>query len=451
MRELTLAPVADAGWSNHRLRLDPARVLQIALFFMLGANIVRVPLLSVERSQAPLGINDIAVVLVLAAGGLAMLRTRSMRLNNVALGALLFVAIGGLSAVAGVPRFGLSLHELTVSLAYLARWVVYFGIYVVVINCARARDVRPLWTALEWTMLLFAAFGIVQSIFFPSFFEMFRGDNLRPYVDYDPQGSRLVSTVLEPNVAAAMILTVLLVQIALISQGVRVRGWKPVLLLAALALTISRSGLLGLLVGGLVIVTARGLTKRLARFLVPVAILVAAFMPKILEYAASFGKTGFSDSSAMARLVVWARAFATFLDHPWFGIGFNTYAFVQARRGYEVMNNSSYSVEGGLLFVAVMTGVVGLAAYSLMLWFVWRQCRRTWRDPDATPEQRGFSIGAAAVTAAIVVHSTFVNSLLVPFVMEPLWILWGFAFLLRTPQRARAAISSAEYRMVSAA
>src|SRR5205085_6856385 len=114
------------------------------------------------------------------------------------------------------------------------------------------------------------------------------------------------------------------------------------------------------------------------------------------------------------------------------GIGFNTYAFVQARRGFEIMNNSSYSVEGGLLFVAVMTGIVGLLAYLTMFWLVIRQCRRTWRDPMASPEARAFSIGAAAVTAAIVVHSLFVNSLLVPLVMEPMWLLWGFVFLLGT-------------------
>ena len=420
-----------AGASANRARVSAAQVLQVATFFILGANVARVPLLALDKGTAPLGLNDVAVLATLFAGAVVMLRTRSMRLNDVAVGAMLFAAVGALSAVSAVPRFGLSAHELTVSLAYLVRWFVYFGVYLVVINCVRTRDVWRLWSALEWTMILFAAFGIVQAIFLPDFFKIVNPD-VRAYVDYDPQGHRLASTVLEPNVAAAMILTVLLVQIALISAGVRVRIWKPLLLLLALGMTVSRSGALGLFVGGLVIISVRGLSRRLLKFAIPVAVLILAGLPSLLAYAAQLGKTGISDASATARLVMWARAFATFLDHPWFGIGFNTYGFVMERRGFERMtNNSSYSVEGGLLFVAVMTGIVGLAVYCGMMWFMWRRCRRTWRDPDSSPEQRGFSIGAAAATAAILVHSVFVNSLLVPFVMEPLWILWGIAFLLR--------------------
>src|SRR6185295_6791754 len=109
MRELTLSPSGQSAAELSGFRtLGTARVLQVALFFILRANIVRVPLLDVAKSQAPLGVNDLAVVFVLAVGGLAMLRSRSMRLNSVAMAGLLFIAIGGLSALSGVPRFGLS-------------------------------------------------------------------------------------------------------------------------------------------------------------------------------------------------------------------------------------------------------------------------------------------------------------------------------------------------------
>jgi O-antigen ligase len=409
-------------------------LLCIALFFILAGNVVRVDVFNV-RGGAPLGLNDLAVLGVLAIGALAMGYARSIRLDGVALLAMVFIAVGGLSAVAGIPRFGLSGHELAVSLAYLARWVVYFGIYVVVINCVRSDDAPSLWSALEWTMLLFAAFGIVQSAFLPSFFETVRGGELIAGVDHDPQGSRLVSTVLEPNVAAAMLLTVLVPQLALIACGRRVAAWKPLLLFAALALTISRSGLLGLIAGVAVILWVRGVTRSLLRFGLPVLLVLLAALPRVMEYAATFGKTGFIDPSSMARVVVWLRALDTFLDHPWIGIGFNTYAFVQERRGFAAMNNAAYSAEGGLLFVLVMTGIVGLLVYVAMLWMVVRHCRRTWRDASATAEQRSFAIGAVAATVSILVHSMFVNSLLVPFVMEPLWVLWGIAFLLRVPPR----------------
>ena len=36
-------------------------------------------------------------------------------------------------------------------------------------------------------------------------------------------------------------------------------------------------------------------------------------------------------------------------------------------------------------------------------------------------------MGVAAITVAMLVHSLFVNSLLLPYLMEPLWLLWGGA------------------------
>jgi O-antigen ligase len=138
-------------------------------------------------------------------------------------------------------------------------------------------------------------------------------------------------------------------------------------------------------------------------------------------------------------VISWGNAISLFLEHPWIGVGFNTYGFVQQRRGIQLLGPAHYSVEGGFLFVAVMTGAVGLFAFLTMLWLVLRRCRGIWRHAGATAEQRGLAIGAAAATAAICVHSVFVNSFMVPFVMEPLWILWGLTFLVAASLRASSA------------
>ena len=93
--------------------------------------------------------------------------------------------------------------------------------------------------------------------------------------------------------------------------------------------------------------------------------------------------------------------------------------------------------EGGLLFVAVLTGIVGLLVYSGMLWFVIRRCRAAWRNLAALPTERGILVGTAAATIAIVVHSLFVNSLLTPWVFEPLVVLWGLSFVIASDLRRR--------------
>ena len=80
------------------------------------------------------------------------------------------------------------------------------------------------------------------------------------------------------------------------------------------------------------------------------------------------------------------------------------------------------------MFIAVLTGVVGLTIYLWMLWTIFRRCRRIWRDTTIAAEHRGLAIGMAAVIVALCVHSLFVNSLLTTFVMELFWILCALTF-----------------------
>ena len=422
-------------------RIRPLTVLRVALLLLVVTNLGRIPL-DLGAREAPLMVNDLAALAVLAVGGLAMMRARSMYLTDTALAAIVFATIGALSAFAAIPRFGLTTPELIASLAYLARWIVYFLIYVVVVNCLKARDAMPVWRAFETAMLIFSAFGVFQAMFLPNFGLMVYPE-ARPYLDIDPQGQRLVSTVLEPNIAAAMIVLVLLVQVSLLSSGVAMPMWKPMLTFFALLLTISRSGAFSFVIGLFFILATRGLRRRVLKLATLASLIVLATVPLVWDFVQAHGRLGISDNSAYGRVIMWGRAISTFLEHPWFGIGFNTYGFVQERRGFERVGGASYSVEGGLLFVAVMTGIVGLMVFGYMLWCAIRRCRPIWADRNATPEQRGLAVGTAAATIAICIHSIFVNSLMVPFVMEPLWVLWGLTFLIATTLRAERLLAPA--------
>lgn len=411
-------------------------MLQVALLLLVIANLGRIPVLDLGDRAAPLLVNDICIMAVLGAGGLAMLRARSLRLDDVSIAALVFIGIGALSAIAGVQRFGFSALELAASLAYLARWTVYFGLYVVIINCVRARDTESVWSALELALLIIVAFGIVQSIFLPNFAFIVYPD-ARESTDWDSQRNRLVSTILDPNITAGVIVIGLLVQLARLSYGARVPLWKPTLMFTGLVLTLSRGGMMSFLVGCLALFALRGLSKRIVQFAGLMVVLLLAAILRLAEFASQYTRFSVSDASAMARVMIWERAFATWLEHPWFGIGFNTYGFVQERRGFERLGGASYSAEGGLLFIAVMTGIVGLLVYLAMLWFVWRRTRSARRQPLASPEERGLVVGTAVATVAALVNSVFTNSLLTPWLMEPLWVLWGLAFLIATDLRRR--------------
>lgn len=413
-----------------RLRL--VHVLRVSLVLMVVANLGYIPLASYGRKEAPFLFNDLLILLLVGIGTLLAVRNRRLVLDLPASFALAFAAVGAISAILAVPKFELTAFQLAFSLAYLARWLAYFAVYLLVINFVRRPDVSTVWSALEAGILLFSVFGIVQAIFLPGFAQMVYPES-EVYVDWDYQGHRLVSSFLDPNFAGGLIVVGLLVLLARLSYGVPVAYWKLVVVTTALVLTVSRSAILAFLAGLLVILAGRGLSRRLLKVGAALLLLAIPFLPLIVGFAASFDKFSFG-ASAMARVVSWVRAFEIFADNPVLGVGFNTYGFAQEAYGYQAGGRATFTVEGGLLFVAVMTGVVGIAVYCGMLALVLRRCRRIWTRAAALAEDRGLALGTAAVTVALVVHSVFVNSLLYPFLMEPLWVLWALTFVISRPE-----------------
>lgn len=423
--------LVGAGASDSRAwPVRPVAMLRAVILLLIVGQLGRIPVLSTGTSEAPLLVNDICVMALITVTFVSALAARSFRVDSVGGVMLTFAAIGFISALFAVPRFGLSPLALLVSLAYLARWFVYFLVYLVVINIVRADDVMDVWRSLETMMLAFAVFGIIQAIFLPHFAQIVYPDS-RVYVDWDEQGHRLVSTMLEPNIAGSMLMLMLLVNVAQLAAGESVEFWKPLVFLGALVATLSRSSFLGLVAGLMVVLAVRGISRRLLRLGMVVGVLLIAALPKLIVYAARFNKLTLSDPSAMSRVMAWLRALRIWADHPVFGIGFNTYGYVVEMYGGIRRGAASFSSDGGLLFIAVMTGLVGLALYLSMLALVVKRCRGIWRSPVARPEWRALSVGIAAGTVAICVHATFVNSLLTPFVMEMLWVLWGLAFVMR--------------------
>ena len=442
---LRLAIPEAAGRRSHRVRASS--LLRGVIALMIVANLGRIPLLSTGDREAPLLLNDVCMLFMIGVAALSGVMARSFRLDRVSIIALVFASVGAYSALLAIPRYGLSPFQLLVSLAYLVRWLMYFGLYVAVINVVHADDVLDIWHTLERTILAFATFGLVQAVFIPHFAQVVY-PNARVYTDFDEQGHRLVSTVLEPNMAGAMILLVLLVQIAQLAGGDRQARWKPLLLFAALVATLSRSSAVALLTGCLVVLFVRGVSRRAVQAMAFIFVIACAAAPKLIVFATSYNKLKI-DGSAMTRVVSWLRAFRILSDHPLLGIGFNTYAFVQERYGYVRLGNGTYSLDGGLLFIAVLTGAAGVALFIWMLAVVVRRCRSVWRDPAAPLEWRSLATGIGAGTIALCVHSVFVNSLLTPFVMEPLFLLWGMGFVMARAMTRPAVIRSAQAGLAS--
>lgn len=284
------------------------------------------------------------------------------------------------------------------------------------------------WRVVERGMIVLASFGIVQSIALPGFAQMLPGGEV-----WDPQGRRLVSTLLDPNFMGGLLMIGLLMALARESEGGgRSRG-AVLLFGVALLLTLSRSAILGLLVGLTWMVVTRGVRTRVVWVLGGFALLMLPFATLLIAYAERFNKLRI-DASALQRLIPWMRSIVLWRDHPVLGVGFNAVREAQRAYGWREVGGASGSFDGGLLFIAVMTGALGLLAFLWILFEVRRAARLVWRAYSADPEARAVAVGGWAATLGITVQSLFTNTLLLPFVMFPLWVLWGrIARLARSP------------------
>lgn len=415
------------------MRLGTQSLVAAAMLALLAGNLGRLPFIEIGGRVGALTLLDFVLVplwLLLAikipAGA------RRWRLDGVSLGALAFVAVATLSTLAAGPKWGLGAGQWAGSAAFLVRWVLYAGFFVLVVSDPDAPQVsRDSWRRVERVVLAMALFGFVQVVLLPGFGTMVYE---LTGVPADPQGRRLVSTLLDPQQVGGLLAIVLLVHVAIYAEGLPRPTWPMAVLAAALALTVSRSAVLGTLAGVGVIVLVRGLTPALRRLGFVGAVLALPLLPPLLAFAIQFNKLQV-DGSALQRLIPWLRSVQMLRDNPVLGVGFNAAGAAQRAYGWVPIGGSDVSMDGGLLFVAVMTGTLGLAAFVAMLLALVAAARRTWRSPTQDAESRGFAVGAVAATVAIVVQSVFTNTLLIPWLTVPLWLAWA-RVVAQAPARA---------------
>lgn len=398
----------------------PARTIALVGAVALAlANLGRIPAGALAGRNAPITLADLVLVLVWAtlAFGIATGHVKIV-VDRVLAAALMFVAVAAVSTVLAFQRYGFVFEIL----AFLARWVLYFGWYPFVAWCLNDEESRAASAYVDSALLAICAFGVLQSAFLPEFASLLPQIGDVPAWEY--QGRRLVSTLLDPNFAGAMAVLALLPRLARVAEGGRESAWALLIPVVAIALSASRSSVLALGAGIGMLVLARGFRPRLLKTLAIGTLLALPAIPALIAFGTSMNKFSI-DASAAQRLVTWKRAFLLFSEHPLLGIGFNATRQAQVAHGWRFIGGGDTGFDGGLLFVMVMTGVVGGALYVLMLGRAVLSARRAWRDPDAAAEDRAHATATAASVVAIVIHSLFSNSLLLPFVMQVLWVRFG--------------------------
>jgi len=395
----------------------------------LAGNLVRIPLFAASGKSAPLLPLDLVVMAFVALGVVEAWRQRRFSVDAPTVAGALFLAIAGVALATAGARVGLPLRELLFSGAYLLRWALYFGVYVTAATWLTARDAIGVMTALRVVIALFAAFGVLQVLFIPGFAQFVYPDSAL-VLDWDPQGRRLVSTFLDPNYAGILLVIGLTLWGGAYLAGAQASAWEGVLLGTALLLTLSRGSALAAVAAGLTMLAARGPTLRGARVVVAALLLLVLATPLLLPYAADYDKL-LVDGSAVQRLLAWQKALILIGDHPWLGVGFNTVGFVARRYGWMAQGASGFGLDGGLLFIAALTGVIGLLAFLLLLTLLVRSATQGWEGLAWSPAARGISLAVPASIVAVTVQATFANTLLLSLVLAPCWLLWAMPRALR--------------------
>lgn len=410
----------------------PISLLRVAtilcLVTTLMGNLVRIPLITNGMKTAPLLPLDLSIALMLLVGAVELHRQRIM-LDAVSCWGLLFIAVALLGLGTAGVRLGLQPHQLLFGGTYLVRWAAYFGIYVIVSAYAQRGDAILLLQLIRLGGIAFAAFGIVQALFLPDFALIVHSDAM-PFLDWDPQRHRLVSTFLDPVFAGILLVIALSLWGGRLLAGISAPWSEGLLLTVALALTLSRGALIAGFFAAGTMILAHGVSRRVLRAIWAsvAATLVAA--PFLIVQGASHGKFQI-DRSALGRLIAWQRDLVLLGDHPILGIGFNTLGFVSQRYGWDMQGVGTFGLDGGLLFISALTGFAGLTCFLGLLTSVIVSARRSWRDPAISREHRAVAYASAATVIAVTVHASFANTLLLPLVMAPCWLLWALPRVLR--------------------
>lgn len=367
----------------------------------------------------------------------SLLVKKSIKTDKTGAAIIVFGFTALISLIAGT-RFLVSSDELLVSVSYLVRWFVYAGLYFVVLD-SRLRGNDKLKGFLIFSGVLLALAGFLQLLFFPDWSQF-------SYLGWDPHKNRLLSTFFDPNftgIYLVLIINLILLDVFYVRAKEQQRlsrepkhsgelstpeylRSKIILLLCllfcstALLLTFSRSAWLAMAVS----IFVWGIFKwhKLLFGAVLVAFLAYFAVPRVQTRIAG----GFDpDDSAKLRFQSWNQTWQIAKENLPLGVGFNTFRYVQAEKGYfdwrqPLGGHSGAGSDSSLLFVLATTGVFGFFTYLyILLSKSWEYFKSKLGGEKMT--SRGVLI--VSITAALLMNSLFINSLFYPAVMVFYWVI----------------------------
>jgi hypothetical protein len=275
----------------------------------------------------------------------------------------------------------------------LTKWAIHFAFLAAAVVWLSRRGQRYFWLTLGWFsagIVFNAAYGVLQLL------DARRGGNLDASIlspitggasQINVYGAINGASVFRPNALTGdpnhlgiMLIVPLLVLTPLylrLERGHRMRRWlAPTIgfLLIVEAATLSRSGLLGLGVGALILAVPYRRYLRTPQLLVPIGLAVAILAGIVLSRRSYFttilkSRVQTSGGSENAHFQVYSFIPHVLHTDPLFGLGLNTFSVY-----YEfVTGKTNWGPHSYYVALIVETGLVGTLLFAAFLfWVFWR-------------------------------------------------------------------------------
>lgn len=383
---------------------------------LLIGQIIRVPFFSPSFALTVSDILAICTVFVFLVQTLTIRRSLKIP-SKIFLPATLFILSAIVSTILALND--LSPINVFLSSFFLFRFIVYMLISVVIFNIIEKPQIAKWLKALLAIGIVFTVIGFVQifTIYDLSFLT---------YLGWDPHQARIVSSFIDPNFAGLIFVILFSLSASFYLSMPKNNRQRLIYIVAtvsfflAIILTFSRSTYLATL-AALVIIgvfkSPKVLLSSLFAFCL-IFILVPQARTRIVGAVTV-------DETAQARIISWRSALKIFRANPVWGVGFNTYRFVQASYGFFSFDqpeggHSGSGTDSSILLVLATTGIIGSIFFLSLLLAIFRILLQA-------AQLNILHLVSLASFLALIVHSQFVNSLFFPQIMLVLWFLVGLA------------------------
>jgi O-antigen ligase len=413
----------------------PGRYLSCLLYLLpvsllLGTNL---PLTEIGGRTLYIGSNEILIVLLVVGmlGKQPLRRAKTSASSGVLWSVLLFSAVLPVSIVAFALKAG-GAPSIS-SFIETVRWFEYLSILFIVAALVRTRtQVSRILVILSACFFVLIAVSIYQAA-------LFEYVGARAYGLFVSASDRQGGSESNPNVLGAALMGSGLFFLAFASSN-RTKGRKwfylaLVLSFVALALTLSRSAVVGFLIGAVTILLYQGVSK--FRMLGGVALSLMALMGTVFfsESVRDRLLNSFSlqtqTTEALSTLSRLEGAQATLEGLPknlWFGVGYGGF-----EKAFGFLTPDDYYLE-----ILATTGVIGLGLTLLMFWRIFARVREAMIAGD--PQFLVLRSAYLGTLVAFLIANLFSGLLFNPRLAGLFWLMTGLIFQLTRFEEARVGI-----------